>query len=257
MPQIDVVLQGFSTATNEGSLSYCGVTLIRGERTTLVDVGYHARRELLIERLRALGVAPEGVDRVVLTHAHWDHALNLLHFPNAEVVLHRDEYEYAQSPHALDWATPAYVQDILRRCRSVTTVGDGEELEPGVRVMAVPGHSPGSMAVLVETPDGVTGMVGDALPGRAAAMAPVPSARLVFHDEEAAQGSARRILDTCRVVYPGHDRPFRVEGGAFRYVQPQSIVIRNLPRDEDGTVRARLDETPVPFETVVQASARR
>ncbi len=251
MPQIDVVLQGFSTTTSEGSLSYCGVTLLRGERTTLVDVGYHARRELLVARLAALGVTPEGVDRVVLTHAHWDHALNLLHFPNAEVVLHRDEYEYAQSPRAHDWATPAYMADILRRCRAVATVGDGEELEPGVRVMAAPGHSPGSMAVLVETAGGVAGMVGDALPSRAAAAAAVPSARLVFHDEEQARRSARRIIDTCAMVYPGHDRAFRVAADGFHYETPQSLVLHNPPRDADGSVHATVDAAEVPFQTTV------
>jgi N-acyl homoserine lactone hydrolase len=254
---IEVILQGFGTSTSEGSLAYCGVTLLRGEHTTLVDVGYQARREPLVARLRAAGVEPGDVERVVLTHAHWDHALNLLQFPNAEVFLHRDEHDYVQHPHTDDWATPAWTQDILRRARRVTTLRDGEELEPGVRVMAVPGHSPGSMAVLVETPDGVAGLVGDALPGRAAAMAPVPAPRLTFWDEAAGQRSARRILDTCRVVYPGHDRAFRVEAGAFRYLQPQSLIMRNPPRDEDGAIHGSVDPAPVPFEAIVEASARR
>jgi len=257
MPQIHTVLQGLNTSTSEGNLSYCGVTLLRGERTTLVDVGFQGRQALLIERLHALGVEPTDVERVVLTHAHWDHSLNLLRFPNAEVVIHRDEYEYVQQPTAGDWATPAYTQDILRRARQVTTVSDGEELEPGVRVMAVPGHSPGSMAVLVETPTGVAGIVGDALPMRAAAMAPVPSARLIFFDEEAGERSARRIIDTCRFVYPGHDRPFSVDGGQFHYMEPASLTVVNPPRDEDGTVRAAISEAEVPFETVVQPIARR
>lgn len=257
MPRIQTVLQGFSTSTSEGNLSYCGVTLLRGERITLVDVGFQGRQAVLMERLSAAGLGPTDIDRVVLTHAHWDHALNLLRFPNAEVVIHRDEYEYVQQPNAGDWATPAYTQDILRRARQVTTVTDGEELEPGVRVMAVPGHSPGSMAVLVETPDGVAGIVGDALPMRAAAMAPVPSARLIFFDEEAGELSARRIIETCRVVYPGHDRPFAVDGGRFRYLEPASITLVNPPRDEDGAVRAAVSEAPVPFETIVQPTARR
>ncbi|MDA0365131.1 MAG: MBL fold metallo-hydrolase [Chloroflexi bacterium] len=257
MPEIRTVLQGFSTSTTEGNLSYCGVTLLRGERVTLVDVGFQGRQALLIERLHAMGLEPTDIDRVVLTHAHWDHALNLLRFPNAEVVIHQDEYEYVQHPHADDWATPAYTQDILRRASRVTTVADGEELESGVRVMAVPGHSPGSMAVLVETPEGVVGVVGDALPMRAAAMAPVPSARLIFFDEEAGERSARRILDSCKFVYPGHDRPFAIDAGQFRYIEPVSMTVVNPPRDEDGTVRAAISEAEVPFETTVQPIARR
>ncbi|MSQ30946.1 MAG: MBL fold metallo-hydrolase [Dehalococcoidia bacterium] len=257
MAEIDVVAQGFGVGTNEGMISYCGITLIRGERLTLVDVGYPARRQILLQRLEERGIKAGDIDRIVITHAHWDHSLNLLMFPNAEVVLSKDEYEYIQHPHALDQATPLYLPDILNRCRAVTTVNDGEELEPGVRVMSVPGHSPGSLAVLVETPQGIAGMVGDALPSRAAAMAPVPTAGLIFFDEEAGERSARKILDTCRFVYPGHDRPFAIEGGGFKYIQPQSVTFQGMPRDEDGTLRYTADETPRPFEVTIQPSARR
>ena len=256
MVEIDVMLQGFSTNTNEGSLAYCGVTLLRGERTTLVDVGYQARGALLLERLAKAGLDRMQIDRVVLTHAHWDHSFNLLLFPNAEVIISRTEFDYCQTPHPADWATPLFVQDIFRRAKQVTTVNDGEEIEKGVRVMAVPGHSPGSIAVLVETPDGVAGMVGDALPSMAAANAAEPSARLAFYDAEAAKRSGRKIVDSCRFIYPGHDRPFRMEAGVSHYIQPQSIVFVNPPRDEDGTMHASINPMPVPFEMIVEASAR-
>jgi glyoxylase-like metal-dependent hydrolase (beta-lactamase superfamily II) len=254
---IQVLLQGFSASTSEGMLAYCGVTLVRGEHTTLVDVGYQARQGLLLERLHAAGVRRDEVDRVVLTHAHWDHALNLLAFPNAEIVISRDELDYVQQPNPQDWATPAYTADIFSRCARVTTVTDGDELERGVRVMALPGHSPGSMGVLVETPDGAAGIVGDALPSRAAAMSRTPMARIVFYDEEMAQRSGRKVVDLCRFVYPGHDRPFRIEAGSFAYTEPQSLRFLGLPRDEDGTVHAALDEAEAPFEPAIQPFARR
>ncbi|MEX2446087.1 MAG: MBL fold metallo-hydrolase [Dehalococcoidia bacterium] len=256
MAEIDVVLQGFSAGTSEGMISYCGITLIRGEHNTLVDVGYQGRRIPLVDQLAARGLQPTDIDRIVITHGHWDHSLNLLMFPNAEVVLSEEEYDYIQDIHPLDPATPRYMPDILARCKQVTRVKDGEELEPTVRVMTVPGHSPGSLAVLVETPEGIAGMVGDALPSRTAAMADVPSAGLIFFDEEAGERSARRILDTCQIVHPGHDRPFRVEAGNMRYIQSQAITFRNPPRDEDGTMHASIDETRAPFQVTVHPSAR-
>ena len=258
MAEIDVVAQGFGVGTNEGMISYCGITLIRGEKLTLVDVGYPARRVLLLQRLQERGISATDIDRIVITHAHWDHSLNLLMFPNAEVIVSKDEYDYIQHPHPADQATPLYLPDIFKRCRLVTTVNDGEELEPGVRVMSVPGHSPGSLAVLVETPQGIAGMVGDALPSRSAAMASPPTAGLIFFDEEAGETSARKILDTCRLVYPGHDRPFAIEAGGFKYIQPQSVTITSVPRDEDGTtLHYSVDESKKPFEVTIQPSARR
>ena len=257
MPTVEVLAQGFGASTSEGSISYCGISLIRGARLTLVDVGYMVRRELLVERLSAFGIRPEQVERIVLTHAHWDHSLNLGYFPNAEVFLHADEYEYAQHPHPGDWATPAFIGDILRRAQTVHQLRDGEELEPGVRVMSVPGHSPGSMAVLVEGTEGITGLVGDALPARAAALQPTPTARIVFWDEAEAERSARRILDTCTLIFPGHDRPFRNSGPRFEYLAPQTLALRNGPRDEDGTLWASVDPTPVPFVTLIAPTAKR
>jgi len=254
MATIQTVLQGYSVSTSEGSIGYCAVTLLRGERTTLVDVGHVGRRSLLLERLKAIGFSPTDVDRVVLTHAHWDHCLNLDCFPDAEVLLHADELEYTQAPHPEDWATPVWTADVLARAR-VTSIREGDELEPGVRVMATPGHSPGSLTLLVETPEGIAGLVGDALPNRAAAGYLAP--RLVFWDEDAARSSARRIVDTCRTIFPGHDRPFRVHNGAFSYIEPTSLEILFAPRDEDGRLLASFSDAAPADRPLIMPSARR
>ncbi len=192
--------------------------------------------------------------RVLQTHAHWDHCHNLQLFPNAEVFLHEDELAYSRAPHPEDWATPVWTADILGRCRALTPLRDGDELEPGVRVMATPGHSPGSMSVLVETPDGLAGMVGDALPSRAAARILAP--RLVFFDVDVARASARRIVETCRFIYPGHDRPFRVEHGAFVSLEAQRVTVLSPPTDDDGTVQAVIDPAPSDPGPVIVPSAR-
>ena len=45
-----------------------------------------ARRSLILDPLAALGVAPEAVTHVFLSHHHPDHTVNIALFPNAEVV---------------------------------------------------------------------------------------------------------------------------------------------------------------------------
>lgn len=257
MPTVEVLAQGFLTATSEGGLAYCSVSLIRGRELTLVDVGYPNRREIVTERLAALGVQPEEIRRIILTHAHWDHSLNLPYFPNAEVFINADEYEYAQHPHPGDWATPAYIGDMLNRAPKITKLRDGDEVEPGVRVMHLPGHSPGSQGVLVESAEGIVGLAGDALPARAAAMLPAPTARIVFWDEDLAERSARKFLDTVSLVFPGHDRPFRNAGPGFDYLYPQSISLKNPPRDADGTLHGGVDPGAVAFVSLIQPTARR
>jgi glyoxylase-like metal-dependent hydrolase (beta-lactamase superfamily II) len=60
--------------------------VIDGEVQIVVDPGMVAERSLILDPLQALGVDPEEVTHVVITHHHPDHTVNIGLFPNAEVV---------------------------------------------------------------------------------------------------------------------------------------------------------------------------
>ena len=125
----------------------------------LVDTGagptMGATAGRLSANLATLGVAPEAVRTVLLTHLHRDHAAGLIDadgaaaFPNAEIVAHRDEAafwldparaaaapEAARESFALAQAQMAPNRDRMR------LVGDGD-LAGGVTAVALPGHTPG------------------------------------------------------------------------------------------------------------------
>lgn len=231
MPRIETVLQGFSVATDQGSLGFCTVTLIRGSRNILVDAAQVGRRVILKQRLAELGLAPGDIDVVFLTHAHWDHILNIDVFPNAEFLIHPVEREYARHPHKDDWATPTYTSTILESFR-LREVKEGDEIDDGVTVIETPGHSPGSMSLLVQTADGRAVIVGDAMHTSWSAISGLP--RLVFWDVERAKASIRKVLDRADIVYPGHDRPFRLVAGRVHYVERTGIRIFNFPLPGDG-----------------------
>lgn len=236
MTTIDTVLQGFTTRSDQGTLGFCGVNLLRdGDRNILVDVGHVGRRVLLLERLKERGIAPADIHAVVLTHAHWDHCLNIDCFPNARVMLTPREHEYARSPHQLDWATPAWTGAVLDR-HPIDEVRDGDEIASGVRIMATPGHSPGSLSALVQTENGATGIVGDALPNAASVAAGI--CYLVFWNEEEARRSVARIVQACNTIYPGHDRAFRLDGSSFTYIESTRIGFSALPETPDGMIGA-------------------
>src|SRR5438270_7757912 len=62
------------------------VTLIRdGSATIVVDPGMVAARSAILDPLRGLGLTPEDVTDVVLSHHHPDHTLNVALFANARV----------------------------------------------------------------------------------------------------------------------------------------------------------------------------
>lgn len=220
MPSVELILQGYRLQTDQGSPAFCGITLIRGSRTILVDAGHPGRRSLLLEQLAARGLTPDGIDLLVLSHAHWDHALNVDLFPNAQILVSAAERKYAANPRREDWATPAYTGAVLERMR-LQEVSEGDALDAGVRILETPGHSPGSITVLVESDAGTIGVTGDAVPTAASALEGVPY--LVFFDEQTARESVAKIRSHCRVLYPGHDRPFRLDGDALTYLTPTTL----------------------------------
>jgi N-acyl homoserine lactone hydrolase len=232
MPKITQLLQGFSMGTSQGNLAFCGVTLIEGSKRILVDVAHPGRRSLVTQKLAEQGLTPSDVDCVFLTHAHWDHMLNIDLFPNSKVLMNDVERQYIKRIDSHDWATMSYASSVIESMQA-QSVSDGEEIDDGVTMLATPGHSLGSATLLVRGDDGTTSAIcGDAFPNTGSIVSGMP--RLVFGDPEAARHSISTLMERAQTFYPGHDRAFRLhDGGKFTYLEKTSIHVFGLPeRDE-------------------------
>lgn len=243
MPKIDVLLNGHPMRAAQGVIGFCTMVLIEGEQRTLVDVGHVGRRNVLLAALAERGLTPGDIDATVMTHAHWDHAQNLDLFDHAPTVLHSWERKYAQDPHVNDWATPRWTGAMIETQSNIQEVEDGHEIEPGVRILHTPGHSPGCISVLVETDEGVGAITGDVLHYSTVALTRINP--LVFWSEEKARASIDRILEESDVIYPGHDRPFRVVGGdRIEYLQPMQMELAGLDPGDPGLTWDRSARQP-------------
>lgn len=232
MLSIDVIMEGYGFQTDVGIIGFCSVFLIEGgEKRVLVDTAHVGRRPYFETQLAARGLRPEDIDVVVMTHAHWDHVQNWDLFRHAPILFHPDEWRYAHRPHRNDWATPLWTGDAFRQAR-VEEVGDGYEIMPGCHIMEVVGHSPGSIAVEVETADGLCILTGDAL--HFADVAITGENPLVFWDERKARQSIHRVVQRADIIYPGHDQPFRLVNGEVEYVHPFRCTLTNLSPDQPG-----------------------
>ena len=221
MPEIEVLLPGFSINTDQGTLGLCTVTLVRGEKLTVVDVGHFGRRTMLVDTLQSHGISPEEIGRIIQTHAHWDHSQNTDLFPNAEIVISKRELEYSRNPRANDYATAKYFADTLSP-HTVIEVSGETELEKGLGTFDTPGHTAGHQSIVVETAGGLVCLGGDAISDAGALRRGLPA--FVFWSVEQAQVSLRKISETAKVIYPGHDRPFRIDGESFEYLTDSPTI---------------------------------
>lgn len=235
MPSVDMVMRGFSLTSNEGNFAPCAAYLVRAlddadvERTILYDFGHVGRRLKLQAALQRRGLRPEDIDFAVLSHAHWDHAQNVDLFRSAKVIAGRAELDYLKAPHPGDHATPVWSAALLDNL-DVVAGDDGDEILPGVRVLALPGHTAGSTGLAVQTDDGVAVLSGDAVAAAQDALAGIcPN---VFWDPNEADASIRRSVELADVFYPGHDRPFRISAnGSIDYlfdIRELNLAVRDI-----------------------------
>lgn len=241
MPTVETLLHGYSVNADSGSIGFCAITLVRGEKLILVDSGHVGRRRFLINELAARGLKPSDIDLTVVTHAHWDHAQNFDLF-EAPLLIHTHELKYARKPHDNDWATPRWTSAMLEFESRVQQVEEGYEIEPGVRIMHTPGHSAGTVAVIVDTDAGPVAVTGDGIQSAGVAMSRQNA--LIFWSEKDARESIERVLKATDTIYPGHDMPFKMlKNGGVEYLVPKHLLLTGL---DPADPAISFDSTPRP-----------
>lgn len=235
---VDTLLQGYQVESKEGDIAFCGVNLIEapdgsgGTTRIVVDTGHFGRGVVLRRALADRGLSASDIDVLLLTHAHWDHVQGIQYFDNAKIVTHPKELNYISNPHSKDHATPAWTKAMLDQY-DIRSVTEGHDLAPGVSVVEAPGHSPGTIALSVETDDGVAMITGDSIQN--AMVAQQRRNALVFWNEEQANRSVDKLVRLSDVIYPGHDQAFRITGdNQVEYVAEFSFGLRRVLPDTPG-----------------------
>ncbi|MFI7171280.1 N-acyl homoserine lactonase family protein [Rhodococcoides fascians] len=201
-------------------------------RTVIVDTGGPADEEVILRMtpfgyevpeanrihnaLDRIGVNPADVDLVINTHLHWDHCSNNNVFENAEIILQEKELAYAHEPCAAHLPAYGFYEDnppifSLAEDR-IRTVDGVAELAPGLGVVPLPGHSPGSQGVRVDTAAGTFVITGDCVDTYRNFDESLPSGR--FSDLYAYKASLKFLRESGWTPLPSHD-PKVLEKGRF------------------------------------------
>jgi N-acyl homoserine lactone hydrolase len=171
--------------------------------------------------LAAAGVDPDEVTIVVNTHLHWDHCSNNDLFPNARILVQEAELKYAVDPLPTNRWTyerrPGLEPCWMKGFDRIETVSGDVDIAPGVRLVHLPGHSPGSQGVVVEAENERYLIAGDCVTYHDnwdgdERLAHIPSGGLTnMHDF---MESFDRIEALGCTVIPSHD-PRVVHRGVF------------------------------------------
>jgi glyoxylase-like metal-dependent hydrolase (beta-lactamase superfamily II) len=171
------------------------------------------------KNLRALGVQPESIDYVVMTHLHFDHSGGATRrvgdkvepvFKRARHVVQRGEWHDATHPHERNRASYLAENFAPLADAQLLQLIDGEaEVAPGVRVIPTPGHTAHHQSVLIDDGHGQRALfLGDVVP--TALHVRLPYIMAYDLDVVGTLESKRRILSRAHaerwLVIFGHDK---------------------------------------------------
>jgi len=148
------------------------------DKTILIDTGFDD--ETLAEKwkiknytapqnkLKLLGLSPDDITDVILTHAHWDHLGSLSSYKKATVWIQQEEYDQLQklflekksSKSGVRFEDLAVLETINKEGR-LKLINDDSEIFEGFALTAGGSHTKGSQYVTVETLDGAVIIAGD------------------------------------------------------------------------------------------------
>ena len=186
----------------------------------LIDTGSSSSRKVLVEALKNAGCQPGQLKLIILTHGDFDHTGNAAYLRSlfgAKIAMHAadagmleggDMFVGRKKPNALIRTLLPTLSGFgkAERCAPDILLQDGEHLSAyglDARVVGIPGHSQGSIAIL--TVDGEL-FCGDLLENLKN-----PALGSIMDDASTARTSLQKLRGlNIRVVFPGHGRPFQM-----------------------------------------------
>jgi hydroxyacylglutathione hydrolase len=208
------------------SLGVANAFILKDQGTVLVDCGPPKKADAFIKQLSTARIKPRDIQLIIITHGHWDHigsAAQIKEITGAKILMHQKERKwleelYASPPQGVGgWgrflakSMVAVMAPFIHVKSAGVDIGfDADELSLGEygiagRIVYTPGHTAGSISVLLDSGEAVVGdMAMNSLPMRLSPGLPVFAENLSQLME-----SWRMILQQgVATIYPSHGGPF-------------------------------------------------
>lgn len=183
--------------------------LIRSNKNIIVDPGHFhmAFYGIMTARLKELGLEPKDIDAVVNTHCHHDHTGANCLFRGKKLYIHQRELDFAREGNTSFSYWKEYVSAFFETL-DIQRITPDMEIARDVRIIETPGHSPGSISVLVDTPKGLVAIIGDTAMSRREYQQRDLS-RLYSPEAKAAINKSLDLVESLqpKTIILGHDYP--------------------------------------------------
>lgn len=199
--------------------------IVQGEGTIMIDAGAPKKKQVFMKCIDRLKITPSEINLIIVTHGHWDHigsAKEIKEITGAKIAMHENEREWLEKaliqlpPGVTLWGrtfasivallkplihVPSTKVDIVLREDEVSLLTYGI---PG-KILHTPGHSSGSVSVLLETGDVFVGdLLMNKFPLRLS-----PGLPIFAEDMSILKRSLEALLENgAKTIYPAHGKPF-------------------------------------------------
>ncbi|MFD1170709.1 MBL fold metallo-hydrolase [Oceanobacillus caeni] len=215
------IFLGFPAKSTRGFLGWSTALLIKittdknEQKNYLFDTGGYNERLRLMEKLQEHNVNQDDIDGIIISHLHFDHAVNWMLFPNASIYIHR--FELYPNTVFEDFAVPEFHREKLLNHLNLQFVAEGDEMD-GMKVIELPGHTEGLIGLQI----GEKLLVSDAIKNRNE----LSGGELMnTWNEEIARKSITKILGQAKLIYPGHDIPLLKENNKWKGMEEAKELI--------------------------------
>jgi hydroxyacylglutathione hydrolase len=202
--------------------------IVQGEGVIMIDGGAPKKAKAFIKGIDRTPIKPTDIKLIILTHGHWDHigsARDIKEITGAKIAMHAREKDWLEKslkplpPGVTLWGKifakimAVFMPFVHIPATNVDVILGDEEFplnEFGIsgKIIFTPGHSPGSVSLLLDTGEAFVGdLAMNAFPLRLS-----PGLPIFAEDLHKVRDSWELLLDRgAKTIYPAHGNSFSAE----------------------------------------------